>query len=64
MYDKAFSFAQNPEMWWILTWTCFNALCRIFDKLTSGSGIKNANVLNKKLAEEFHKPIINLEKEK
>ena len=29
-----------------------------FDKKTSGSGIKNENILNKELAEELHKPII------
>ena len=28
------------------------------DKKTSGSGIKNENILNKELAEELHKPII------
>ena len=35
-------------------------------KKTSGSGIKNENISNKKLAEELHKPIIieNLIKEK
>ena len=30
-----------------------------FDTKTSGSGIKNENMLNKKLAEELHK-LINL----
>ena len=29
-----------------------------FDKITSGSGIKNENISNKELAEEIHKPII------
>ena len=29
-----------------------------FDKKTSGSGIKNKNISNKKLAGELHKPII------
>ena len=29
-----------------------------FDKQTSGGGIKNENISNKELAEEFHKPII------
>ena len=31
---------------------------KFFDKKTSGSSIKNENVLNKKLAKELHKPII------
>ena len=30
----------------------------IFDKKTSGSNIKNENMLNKELAEELHKPNI------
>ena len=34
-------------------------------KKTSGSGIKNENMLNKELAEEFHKPILRkIEKKK
>ena len=38
---------------------------KVFDKKTSGSGIKNDNILNKELAGESHKPIIrNLNKEK
>ena len=31
---------------------------KFFDKKTSGSGIKNENISNKRLAEELHKPII------
>ena len=31
---------------------------KFFNKKTSGSGIKNKNILNKELAEELHKPII------
>ena len=31
---------------------------KIFVKKTSGSGIKNENILNNELAEVFHKPII------
>ena len=30
---------------------------KIFDKKTSGSGIKNDNIANKQLAEELHKPL-------
>ena len=29
-----------------------------FDKKSSGSGIKNENISNKELGEEFHKPIV------
>ena len=35
-----------------------------FDKKTSGSNIKNKNILNKELAEELHKPIIRKFKKK
>ena len=31
---------------------------KVFDKKTSGSGIKNENISNKILAEELYKPII------
>ena len=31
---------------------------KIFDKKTSGSGIKNESISDKELAEELHKPII------
>ena len=31
---------------------------KFFDKKTSGSGINNKNISNKKLAEELHKTII------
>ena len=31
---------------------------KFFDKNTSGIGIKNKNICNKELEEEFHKPII------
>ena len=38
---------------------------KCFDKKTSGSGIKNENIPNKKLAEELDKPFAkNLNKEK
>ena len=32
--------------------------CKIFDKETSGSTVKNENISKKELAEELHKPII------
>ena len=31
---------------------------KFFERKTSGSGIKNENIPNKKLSEELHKPII------
>ena len=38
---------------------------KFFDKITSGSGIKNENMSDQQLAEELHKLIIkNLMKEK
>ena len=38
---------------------------KFFDKRTSGSGIKNENMLHQALAEELHTPIIRkCEKEK
>ena len=46
------------EVWlqWFITF---------FDKITSGSGIKNENISNKELAEELDKPIIRkLQKQK
>ena len=53
---KAFNFAKNLKI--------FNGL-QIFWRKTSGSSIKNENILNKELAEESHKPIIrNSNKEK
>ena len=35
-----------------------------FDKKNSGGGIKNENISNKELAEEYHKPIIRKLKKK
>ena len=31
---------------------------KFFDQKTSGSGMKNENMLHKQLAEEFYKPIV------
>ena len=33
-------------------------VCKFFDEKTSGSSIKNENILNKELSEESYKPII------
>ena len=55
--DKAFNIAKNPKYD-----GCQRGLAsmvyKFFDKNTSGSGIKNENILSKELAEELHKPII------
>ena len=41
----------------ISTWTLASQVYKVFDKKTSGRGIKNENISNKELAEELHKPI-------
>ena len=41
----------------ISTWTLALQVYKVFDKKTSGRGIKNENISNKELAEELHKPI-------
>ena len=33
-------------------------VCKFFGEKTSGSSIKNENILNQELSEELHKPII------
>ena len=52
MHDKAFNIAENPK--------CDGYECRLasviykfFDRKASGSGIKNENTLNKKLAQRI-----------
>ena len=54
--DKAFNIAKNPK------YDGYQRglppmVYKLFDKKTSGSGIKNENTSNKDLAEELHKPI-------
>ena len=55
--DKALNIAKNPKYD-----GCQRGLASVvykfFDKKTSGSGIKNENMLNKELAEELHKRAI------
>ena len=42
-----------------MVYKCFDKkFALLADNYASGSGIKNENVSNKKLAEELHKPII------
>ena len=64
LHDKAFNIAKNPKYdGYYSRLASMGYKC--FDKKTSGSGIKNENMLNKELAEEFHKPIlIKIEKKK
>ena len=54
--NKAFSIAKNSEDDGYQTGLA-SMVYKFFDKNTSGSGIKNDNILNKKLANKLHKPI-------
>ena len=56
MRDKAFSIAKNPEDDGYQTGLA-SMVYKFFDKNTSGSSIKNENILNKEPAKELHKPI-------
>ena len=49
MRDKAFSIAKNPEDDGYQTGLA-SMVYKFFDKNTSGSSIKNENILNKELA--------------
>ena len=55
--DKAFNIAKNSKYDGYQRGLA-SMVYKCFDKKTSGSGIKNENMLNKELAEELHKPII------
>ena len=57
MCDKAFNIAKNPKY---DGYQCKVAsiVYKCFDKKSSGSGIKNENMLDLQLAEELRKPII------
>ena len=57
MRDKTFNIAKNPE------YDSYQRgmslmVYKFFDKKAYGSGIKNENMPNQKLAEELHNPII------
>ena len=60
--DKAFNIAKNPKYDGYQR-EIASMVYKFFDKKSSGTlsknenGIKNENMLNKELAEEFHKPI-------
>ena len=58
MRDKAFNIFKNPKYDRFLLRGLASIVYKHFDKKTSGSGIKNENISNKKLAEKLHKPTI------
>ena len=55
--DKAFNVSKNPKYDGYQR-SLASMVYNFFDKKSSGSGTKNKNTLNKKLAEELPKPII------
>ena len=55
--NKAFNIAKNPKYDGYER-GLVSMVYKFFDKKSSGSGIKNENMLDKKLAEELCKPII------
>ena len=55
--NKAFNIAKNPKYDGYQRGFAL-MLYEIFNKKTSGTGIKIENISNQELAEEFHKPII------
>ena len=54
---KAFNTAENPKYDGFQRGLA-SMVYKVFDKNTLGSDIKNENISNKELAEEWHKPII------
>ena len=55
--DKTFNIAKNPKYDGYQR-SLASVVYKCFDKKTSGSGIKNENMSDKQLAEEWLKPII------
>ena len=55
--DEAFDITKNPKYDGYQRGLA-SMVYNIFDKKTSGSGIKNENMSDQQLAEELHKPII------
>ena len=55
--NKAFNIAKDPNHDRYLRGLA-SKVYKLFDKKTSGCGIKNENTSNKELTEELHKPII------
>ena len=59
MCDKAFNIFKSPKYDRYLVRGFASIVHKLFDKKTSGSGVKNENISNKTLAEKLHKLIIN-----
>ena len=57
LFDKAFNIAKNSKYDGYQR-RLASMVYKFFNKKASGSGIKNENISNTKLAEELHKPII------
>ena len=57
MHDKAFNIAENPKYDGFQSGLA-SMVCKVFEKNTFGSDIKEENISNKELAEEWYKPII------
>ena len=57
MRDKIFNIAKNLKYNWYKH-RLASIADKVFDKKTSGSGIKDENIWNNKLTEELHKSII------
>ena len=55
--DKVFNIAKNTKLDGYQRGLA-SMVYKCFDKKTSGSGIKNENISNQELAEEFYKTII------
>ena len=56
LHDKVFNIAKDPK--YDGCQGLASMVYKVFDKKTSGSGIKNENNSNKELAEKLHKSII------
>ena len=57
MRDKAFNIAKNPKYDGYQRGFA-SVVYKLFDRKTSGSGIKNENMSDQQLAEELHEAII------
>ena len=55
--DKAFNMENNPKY---NGYQCrlISIVYKLFDKKIAGDVVKSTNILNKQLAEELHKPIL------
>ena len=59
MRDKAFNIFKSLKYDRYPLRGLASIVHKLFDKKTSGSGVKNENISNKTLAEKLHKLIIN-----